>query len=452
MDFLITMPKQCQEVLRRFDEAGYSAYLVGGCVRDTLLGKTPQDWDICTNARPEETLALFSGCKVILTGMKHGTVTLLWDNMPLEITTYRIDGEYEDNRRPKEVFFTDDLRSDLSRRDFTINAMAYNPNKGLVDYFGGLDDLKARRICAVGDALSRYQEDGLRLMRAVRFACVLDFSYEAQTRQAIIQAGHLLKNIAVERIRVELDKILLSPYVARGVADLYQLGCFAYFMPEICHTAGFEQHNPYHCYDVFDHLRYSTALIPPDLTLRLTMLLHDIGKPFVWCDCYEDSDCFPNHEAVSAKLAEKILQRLRYDNATKRDVVKLVKYHMYMLHPDEENVRRALAFWGEAGLRRLLQVKTADLRAQKPQVWEETASIFSDIGQVLTRILQRGDCYSLRQLAVNGADLQALGWQGESLGQGLAWLLDKVLAQPTLNSREQLLTLAAQRRQEMEEV
>ena len=437
----IAMPQQCQEVLRRFGGAGYSAYLVGGCVRDSLLGKTPLDWDICTSARPEETLALFADCKVILTGLKHGTVTLLLDGLPLEVTTYRIDGEYLDNRRPKEVFFTDDLRADLSRRDFTINAMAYNPATGLVDYFGGMEDLQARRICAVGDALARYQEDGLRLMRAIRFACVLDFSYEEKTRQAIIASNHLLHNIAMERIQVELNKILLSPYVARGLDDLYALGCFAYFMPEMCHTVGFEQHNPYHCYDVFGHLRQSVAAIEPDLVLRLTMLLHDIGKPFVWCSCYGDSDCFPDHETISAQMAESILRRLCYDKATQREVVKLIAQHTYMLHPEAENVRRALALFGEDSLRRLLKVKVADLKAQRVSVSEHNL-IFEEIGQVLEQVLAQGDCCSLRQLAVNGEDMKKLGYQGQQVGWVLGRLLDQVLAQPALNTRDQLLVLA----------
>ncbi len=439
----IVMPRQCREVLKRFGDAGYSAYLVGGCVRDSLLGKTPLDWDICTSARPEETLALFAGCKVILTGLKHGTVTLLWEQLPLEITTYRIDGEYLDNRRPQEVFFTEDLREDLSRRDFTINAMAYNPEMGLVDYFGGAKDLKERRICAVGDALARYHEDGLRLMRAVRFACVLNFDYDEKTRQAIVACNYLLRNIAMERIQAELNKILLSPYVAKGLDDLYTLGCFAYFMPEICHTVGFEQHNPYHCYDVFGHLRESVAAIEPDLVLRLTMLLHDIGKPFVWCSCYGDSDCFPGHEAISAKLAEAILSRLCYDKATQREVVKLVKHHTYMLHPEAENVRRALAFFGEASLRRLLKVKEADLRAQKVSVMENN-TLFMDITQVLEQVLAQGDCYSLKQLAVNGEDMKRLGYQGQGVGRALDRLLEQVLKTPALNTRAQLIALAQQ--------
>lgn len=437
----IAMPKQCQAVLARFNDAGYSAYLVGGCVRDSLLGKTPLDWDICTSARPEETLALFADCKVILTGLKHGTVTLLVDGMPLEVTTYRIDGEYLDNRRPKEVFFTDDLRADLSRRDFTINAMAYNPATGLVDYFGGMADLQNKRICAVGDALARYHEDGLRLMRAIRFACVLDFDYDEKTRQAIVAANHLLRNIAMERIQVELDKILLSPYAARGLSDLYELGCFSYFMPEMCHTVGFEQHNPYHCYDVFGHLCQSVAAIEPDLVLRLTMLLHDIGKPFVWCSCYGDSDCFPEHELISAQMAEPILRRLCYDKQTQREVVKLIKHHTYMLHPEEENVRRALAFFGEDSLRRLLKVKVADLKAQRVSVSEHN-HIFEEISQVLEQVLAKGDCTSLKQLAVNGSDLQKLGCQGQQVGWMLEKLLDRVLAEPAFNTREELLALA----------
>lgn len=442
MEWTINMPEACAMVLARFNEAGYSAYLVGGCVRDSLLGKKPLDWDICTAARPEETLALFADQKVILTGLKHGTVTLLINGLPLEVTTYRIDGEYQDNRRPKEVFFTDDLRADLSRRDFTINAMAYNPATGLVDAFGGLEDLKKRRIRAVGNPWERYHEDGLRLMRAVRFACVLDFDYDDDTRLAITQCNYLLRNIAKERIQVELNKILLSPYVRRGLEDLYQLGCFAYFLPEMCHTYGFEQHNPYHCYDVFGHICQSAALIEPELVLRLTMLLHDIGKPFVWCSCYGDCDCFPGHEIYSAQLAEGILKRLCYDKKTQREVVKLVEQHTYILRPEEENIRRALAEFGEESLRRLLKVKVADLLAQQKQVADHL-EIFDEITTVLEQVLERGDCYSLKQLAIGGTELTALGYQGQALGQVMKQLLEQVLKEPTLNEREKLLQLAA---------
>ncbi|MBQ5668113.1 MAG: polynucleotide adenylyltransferase, partial [Peptococcaceae bacterium] len=288
----INIPWQCEKILKRFNEHDIEAYLVGGCVRDSLLGKEPKDWDICTAALPEQVITLFEDEKVILTGLKHGTVTVLIGGMPIEITTYRIDGEYEDNRRPKEVFFTDSLREDLSRRDFTINALAYHPDKGVIDYFDGIGDLERGLIRCVGDAASRYQEDGLRIMRAVRFACVLNFQFEAETEQAIKEYSFLLGNIAKERIQVEFDKILTSSWAAYGLDTLARLNCFPYFLPEICHTWQFDQEGGLHQYDVFGHTLKMVSLVPVDVVLRLTALLHDIGKPYVWQNI-DGKDEFP---------------------------------------------------------------------------------------------------------------------------------------------------------------
>lgn len=440
---MIMLPKQCQYILDQFAAMGHSAYLVGGCVRDSILGATPKDWDICTSALPEETLAIFSQHKVILTGLQHGTVTILLDHLPVEVTTYRIDGEYLDNRRPKEVFFTQDLRADLSRRDFTINALAYNPATGIIDYFGGLSDLEQGIIRAVGDATARYQEDGLRLMRAIRFACVLNFEYETKTKEAIIQCNHLLNNIAMERIQSEFNKLLLSPYVARGLNDLYELGCFAYFMPEICHTYGFEQNNPYHCFDVFRHTVESVAAIEPTLPLRLAMLLHDIGKPFVWCQCFMTSDCFPGHEACGERLAQTILERLRYDRQTQRVVTTLVGKHTYQLDADEKVIRQALALLGAEDLKNLIKVKRADLLAQKRE-YATFLDLFDQIETCLKRVLLQDQCYSLKQLAINGQDLLALGYHGPRVGLLLEHCLGAVIHKPELNQKDRLLALLAE--------
>lgn len=435
------MPTLCEEILQRFLDNGYEGFLVGGCVRDTLLGKTPLDWDICTSALPEETIALFKDYKVILTGLKHGTVTILKEKMAVEVTTYRIDGEYLDNRRPKEVFFTKDLVGDLSRRDFTINAMAYNHEKGLIDCFGGLEDLKSGLIRAVGNAEERYHEDGLRLMRAVRFACVLNFDYEEKTKAAILSCNHLLKNIALERIQIELNKILRSSYAAKGLADLYHLGCFMYFLPEICHTYGFEQNNPYHCYDVFGHTLKSVESIENDLILRLTMLLHDIAKPFTWCACYGDSDCFPDHERLGKIMAETILKRLHYDKATIKEVCQLIRFHTYMIKPEAESVRRALSLLGESSFWRLLKVKRADILAQLPQHFSHHLAIFDKIEAIAREVLASGVCLNLRQLALTGEDLLQLGYKGAQIGEKLAMLLDYVLTKPESNNREDLMEL-----------
>ena len=438
MQIKINIPSPCQKALELLEAHGHEAYLVGGCVRDSVLGKEPLDWDICTEALPEEMLKIFAAYRLVLNGLKHGTVTVIINRMPIEITTYRIDGEYEDNRHPKEVHFTSNLKEDLSRRDFTINALAYNPQKGLVDYFDGLEDLAPKKVRAVGEAQKRFEEDGLRIMRAVRFACVLGFSYEEKTREAIGKCGHLLNNIATERIQIELNKILISPNVRQGLEDLYHLGLYSYFLPQMCHTYGFTQNNPFHCYDVFGHTVRAVEIVEPELVLRLTMLLHDIGKPFCLESCYGDSDCFPNHEAPSAEIAEEFLERMHYDKKTSREVVRLVAEHNYQIFLDDYSIRLALNKFGAQSLRYLLKVKEADLGAQKDTL-AEVVAFFHQIEERLEEILQRGDCYSLAQLAVKGNDLINLGYQGKEVGKRLEYLLALVLKEPEINKKEILL-------------
>lgn len=440
MQIEIKIPAPCRQVLETLQSKGYEAYLVGGCVRDSVLGKEPLDWDICTDALPEEMIEIFYDHRLVLNGLKHGTVTVIINRMPIEITTYRIDGEYEDHRHPKDVTFTNNLREDLSRRDFTINALAYNPQEGLIDYFDGLDDLEQKKIRAVGEPGRRFQEDGLRIMRAVRFACVLGFSYDEETKKAILTHNHLLRHIATERIQIELNKILLSANVRQGLEDMYHLGLYSYFLPEMCHTYGFEQKNPFHCYDVFGHTVRSVEIVEPELVLRLTMLLHDIGKPFCLEPCYGDSDCFPGHEIPSAEIAAAFLERLHYDRKTSREAVELIAEHNYQILLDDHNIRCSLHKFGPEGLRHLLKVKIADIGAQKEEL-AEVVAFFYKIEKRLAEILARGDCYSLAQLAVKGSNLLALGYQGREIGEKLEYLLSEVLKDPQLNEKNALLAL-----------
>ena len=437
----ITIPWQCEKILRRFRDNGIEAYLVGGCVRDSLLGKVPKDWDICTEALPEQVIALFEDEKVILTGLKHGTVTVLLGGLPIEITTYRIDGEYEDNRRPKEVFFTNSLREDLSRRDFTINALAYHPDQGVIDYFDGIGDLERGLIRCVGNAANRYQEDGLRIMRAVRFACVLNFQFEEQTEQAIKTYSYLLRNIAKERIQVEFDKILTSSWAAYGLETLARLDCFPYFLPEICHTWQFAQEGGLHQYDVFGHTVKTVSLVPEDVVLRLTALLHDIGKPYVWQNI-DEKDVFPQHEEVSAGLAEVILELMRYDKKTIARVKLLIAEHTRGLLPQEINMRRAIADLGAEGVHQLIQIKRADIQAHNEMLEQTPLEIFDEMERMLQMILARGDCCSLKQLAVTGKDITALGFKGRAVGDVLEQLLDLVLKNPACNNNVYLLAQA----------
>lgn len=437
----IHIPTGARKIIARLEQHGYEAYIVGGCVRDSLMGKRPSDWDICTSARAEEMMALFEDKRVIPTGIQHGTLTILAEDGAYEVTTFRIDGEYLDHRHPKSVAFTRELAEDLSRRDFTINAMAWHPERGLIDLFGGVEDLRDRLVRAVGDPVQRFNEDGLRMLRMVRFATVLDFDYDPATYDAVRKQGHLLQYISKERIQVELNKILLAAHPARGLEDLYTLGMYPYIIPLMCHTVGFAQRGGHHFLDVFEHSLLAVGVIAPELVLRLTMLLHDIGKPFVWDSSESLSyDRFDDHAAVSAKLAGKILRDLKYDNATRKDVVELIAHHNDILLPDPVNVRRALARLGEVQTRRLVQVKVADLIAHDlAGEREKILALFAEISDVINEVVARGDCTSVKALAIGGQDMMALGLSGRAIGQMLNAALELVLEKPEMNTRETLL-------------
>lgn len=437
----IHIPTGARKIIARLEQHGYEAYIVGGCVRDSLMGKRPSDWDICTSARAEEMMALFEDKRVIPTGIQHGTLTILAEDGAYEVTTLRIDGEYLDHRHPKSVAFTRELAEDLSRRDFTINAMAWHPERGLIDLFGGVEDLRDRLVRAVGDPVQRFNEDGLRMLRMVRFATVLDFDYDPATYDAVRKQGHLLQYISKERIQVELNKILLAAHPARGLEDLYTLGMYPYIIPLMCHTVGFAQRGGHHFLDVFEHSLLAVGVIAPELVLRLTMLLHDIGKPFVWDSSESLSyDRFDDHAAVSAKLAGKILRDLKYDNATRKDVVELIAHHNDILLPDPVNVRRALARLGEVQTRRLVQVKVADLIAHDlAGEREKILALFAEISDVIDEVVARGDCTSVKALAIGGQDMMALGLSGRAIGQMLNAALELVLEKPEMNTRETLL-------------
>lgn len=437
----IHIPTGARKIIARLEQHGYEAYIVGGCVRDSLMGKRPSDWDICTSARAEEMMALFEDKRVIPTGIQHGTLTILAEDGAYEVTTFRIDGEYLDHRHPKSVAFTRELAEDLSRRDFTINAMAWHPERGVIDLFGGVEDLRDRLVRAVGDPVQRFNEDGLRMLRMVRFATVLDFDYDPATYDAVRKQGHLLQYISKERIQVELNKILLAAHPARGLEDLYTLGMYPYIIPMMCHTVGFAQRGGHHFLDVFEHSLLAVGVIAPELVLRLTMLLHDIGKPFVWDSSESLSyDRFDDHAAVSAKLAGKILRDLKYDNATRKDVVELIAHHNDILLPDPVNVRRALARLGEVQTRRLVQVKVADLIAHDlAGEREKILALFAEISDVIDEVVARGDCTSVKALAIGGQDMMALGLSGRAIGQMLNAALELVLEKPEMNTRETLL-------------
>jgi len=438
------IPEAVKNVLHRLTDAGHEAWCVGGCVRDLLLQREPGDWDVTTSALPQETLALFGECAVP-TGLQHGTVTIRTDIGHVEVTTYRIDGEYGDSRHPDSVRFTRSLPEDLARRDFTVNAIAINASGQINDPMNGLADLKARCLRCVGEPDRRFGEDALRILRGLRFASVLGFSIERETAESIHRNRELLQKIAAERIRVELDKLLCG-YDAESVLREYP-DVLGVFLPELLPAVGFPQNSRYHCYNVWEHTIHSVAAVPGDPLLRMAMLLHDLGKPA--CYSVDDAGCghFYGHPKVSCELAANALNRLKYDNESKRNILALVGRHDWPIQPTEKGVRRALRLLGENTLRRLLAIKRADNLAQSPEYRYRQQEI--DVLETLLDHLWREDaCFSLKQLAVNGRDLMALGFQGREVGIELDRLLSAVVDGLLENDRCALLKSAEKQRTE----
>lgn len=437
---IITLPDKVKKIIGILTEAGFEAYAVGGCIRDTLLGRTPEDWDITTSAQPGQVKSLFR--RTIDTGIKHGTVTVMLDKEGFEVTTYRIDGEYEDGRHPKEVIFTRSLREDLKRRDFTMNALAYNDQKGLVDLFGGLGDMQKGCIRCVGDALERFTEDALRIMRAIRFSAQLGYEIEESTREAIVQLAPRLAQISAERIRAELVKLLVSDH-PDYLRMAYEAGVTAVILPELDIAMETPQNHPHHCYSVGEHLLHSMKEIAPVKELRLAMLLHDIGKPAVKTQDEEGIDHFHGHPEVSARMAEDILRRLRFDNDTISVVSRLILYHDYGsgVMPDRRMVRRAMNKMGEDLLPMIIQVKQADILSQSGHCREEKLKQLERWNVLYQEIMEKRECVSIKSLAVTGRDLIALGMKpGPQLGDTLKSLLAIVLDHPELNEKEYLLS------------
>ncbi len=433
----IILPPNAESIIQRLNENGYSAYVVGGCVRDSLLGRKPGDWDITTSATPAQIKQIFT--KTVDTGLKHGTVTVLLDRVPYEVTTYRIDGEYIDYRRPESVEYTSDLLEDLKRRDFTMNAMAYHPKEGLIDAFNGMQDLQKRIIRCVGVAHQRFKEDALRMLRAVRFSAQLNFTIEQETKQAIIDMAPLIKNVSAERIQVELTKILLSNNPEKLIT-LHELGLMTFVLPEFIPCIHNEQKHPYHAYPIDRHIIKSVRLIESNPHLRWTMLLHDIGKPKTKRTDEEGITHFHGHQEVSADIAKQVLRRLKFDNATIQTVVKLVTYHDYRFKVHPKNVRKAIYKVGEALFEDYLKVQSADIRAQHPNLIEERIIKINTIREMAEMIKKENECVSLKQLAVNGHDLIQIGIvEGKRIGEILKQLLDLVIEDPEKNTRTILL-------------
>lgn len=436
-DNTVKIPAGAARILRVLEANGYEAYVVGGCVRDSFLGKQPNDWDITTSALPQQVKALFS--RTIDTGLKHGTVTILSGPEAYEVTTYRIDGEYLDGRHPSEVTFTASLREDLKRRDFTINAMAYNEKDGLQDFFGGLSDLETHRVRAVGDPYRRFGEDALRILRAVRFSAQLDYSVEEETLRAMQKLAPTLSRISAERIAAELEKILASPHPDR-LRMAYECGITAVILPEFDRCMETPQNNPHHVYSVGEHTISALMHVRPDRILRTAVLLHDAGKPLCRTTDETGVDHFYGHPEAGAQIADNVLRRLKSDNETRRKVVQLVRCHDREIRLTPAGVRRAIVRIGEDLFPLLLEVKEADMLAQSAFRRQEKETHIKKVRELYAQILQQKDCLTLRDLAVDGKDLIECGFRpGKEIGRILREMLEDVLAEPSHNDREYLL-------------
>lgn len=433
----IQLPEKVQQIIKTLQSHGYEAYAVGGCVRDSLLGRTPGDWDITTSALPEETKALFD--KTFDTGIEHGTITVLMGKEGFEVTTYRIDGKYEDSRHPSEVTFTRCLLEDLLRRDFTINAMAYNDEDGIVDLFDGMADLEKKVIRCVGNAEARFGEDALRIMRAVRFSAQLGFEIEEQTQAAIRKLAFSLKNISAERIQVELIKLLTSPHPEQ-IRLAYELGITEVMLPEFDRMMETAQETPHHCHNVGEHTIAALQHCPSDKILRLTMLFHDMGKPEKKTMDENGIAHFKGHAVVSEAIAKEIMHRLKFDNDTLRKVTKLVYYHDLRMPATPRNVRRAMNRIGTELFPYYLNVRRADTLAQSMFRREEKLENIQEIENIYLQIMELQECVSLKDLAVKGGDLLAVGVErGPQIGETLNKLLELVLEEPEKNQKELLL-------------
>lgn len=438
----INIPIGADSILKKLQEFGYEAYVVGGCVRDSLLDRSPRDFDITTNCLPEEVINIFKSThKVILAGLKHGTVTIVGDEgTPYEVTTFRIDGEYLDNRHPEKVEFTHSLKDDLSRRDFTINALAYNKETGIVDCFAGMDDLKNKIIRCVGNPSDRFNEDALRMLRAIRFQAQLDFKLDRGISEAIPKLSANIKHISIERVRDEFNKIIL----ANGfkIKELDHLGLLKQFIPEFSICLRTKQNNIYHVYNVGEHILCSIDSIEDNLVLKLTMFFHDIGKPNCLSTDEKGIDHFYKHPKKSVEIAKVILTRMKYDNKTIDKVLLLVEYHDLQI-TSKKQIRRLLNKIGEDNLIDLLKVKEADMKAQNLDFYPQRHKNIENVKLLLNEVIEEKQCFNLKNLKINGNELIKLGIEpGKSIGAVLNLLLDKVLENPKLNTKEKLIELA----------
>ena len=437
---MIKLPVQAQKALNRLNNAGYEASIVGGIVRNSIMGREQSDIDITTSALPQQTKEVFKDYTVIETGIKHGTVTVIIDGAPLEITTYRIEKSYSDNRHPDEVEFSTKLKDDCARRDFTMNAVCYNPQTGIMDFYGGVNDINSGIIRCVGDADTRFKEDALRILRAVRFASVLGFKIEESTRQAIFTNKDLLKNISAERVYEELNKLLCGKYVKDILLEYVDV--LGVFIPEILPLKNFDQHNYHHIYDVLTHTAVAVENCPAIPQLRLAALLHDFGKPASFTIDDKGVGHFYGHGDISWKISKDILSRLKVSNEDYNLITHLVKYHDVLIEPNEKSVKRALNKHGEETLRLLLLIKRADNAGQNIELFNRKEE-YDQLESVIDSVIKDSQCFSLKQLAIKGDDLINLGIKPSAqMGQILNTMLEMVINGDIPNDKTVLLAEA----------
>lgn len=441
----IKIPEYARKAVEMLEGNGFEAYCVGGCVRDSLLGKTPYDWDICTNALPEQMRLVFSDFRIVETGLKHGTVTVIIDRNPVEITTYRTESGYEDHRRPSSVSFITSLDGDLSRRDFTVNAMCYNPADGLVDMFGGAMDLQCGIIRSVGDPEKRFEEDALRILRALRFAAVLDFEIEERTKLAIFAKKQLLECISRERIFVELKKLLCGKNAVNVLLEFKEV--IAVFIPELAACFGFEQNNPHHIYDVWEHICRSVGYSRPEPIIRLTMLLHDVSKPELATVDKYGINHFKKHQFRSAETAVEILKRLHCDNASMNYIHDLIWEHDNRIPAQESSVKRFISKYSFEFFMDYLEVRRADTYAQSDFLRTEKLRELDSLAMLAIDIDDSGACLKTADLAADGNDMKALGLDGRQIGEALAAALDAVISGEISNKKDEIISFVKGLRQ-----
>ena len=426
---------------------GYEAFLIGGSVRDFVMGLPIGDIDITTNATPQEVKQAFKDFRVIETGIKHGTVTVLIDGEPLEITTYRSEGTYSDNRHPDSVVFSTSLSDDVVRRDFTMNGIAFDFEKGFCDLVGGLEDIKNKTIRCIGDAETRFREDALRILRALRFSAVLGFSIEENTKKAIHQCKDLLKNISAERIREEFTKLICGKNAYGVLTEFSDVVCV--FIPEFKACVGFLQKNRHQIYDVYTHILKATAESRPEPAIRLALLFHDIGKPVVAHFDEDGEQHFYSHPKISAEITDEIMTRLRFDNETRNRVVTLVKFHdsPIMLNdidsPDRKRLKRIMSQIGKEQIFDLIEIKRCDNSAQSPEYYRGD-EFYTETLDLINEIINEKECFSVKDLKINGNDLIAMGYNGKEIGERLNSCLDAVIEGKVENEREKLIRFIEQ--------